>query len=173
MKKQSLETLIARHNRAERQERQSILRRKRRLVEIRVTARRMRTRIDIVLGAEARKFGRGEMSSGAFQGRIEAAQKALAEIDQALASVGLGDSDRTSRTPPASAPDAPPAADRKKIVTVAFWSKPSDGLREVLRPKCGLRYQPGELVWRGRADHQLVEATIREHGEWGLVRFVG
>jgi hypothetical protein len=175
MKKQSLEALIAKHNRAERQERQSLLRRKRRLVEIKLAARRKRTQVDIVLGADARKFGRGEMSLGAFQGRIEAAQKALAEIDQALAAVGLGNAElaQVGRGQSAPVEGAQPAADRKKIVTVAFWYKPSAVLRELLRPKCGLRYQPGEIVWRGRTDPQLVEATIREHGEWELVRFVG
>lgn len=159
-------------------EEKSILRRERRVQQAMVTARKIKTRIKIVVGAEALRLSTGEITESEFLRIVSDGRRQLEEIDRMLAGLRPKLPEKSQDTPAEKAPGtAGSGLQGKRVgapelptVAVKFWERPPDELKARLRPELGLRFDGNDYYWRGKSDPETVEAMIRASGQWHLVR---
>lgn len=164
--------------RSNEQEDQSILRRERRRHQIKVTARKRKTKIKIVIGAEALRMDAGEISESRFQRILSDSRREIEETDRMLAQVRCAspekreDSRRKSprETTAAGGAEAQTAEPANPMVAVYFWPPPPKEFRERIQQELGLAYDGADYHWRGRSDPKTVKAMLRANGFWGQVQ---
>lgn len=174
MSNRRIKTAIAREERAATRAGQSVLRRERQVNEIKVKARKAKTRIKIVLGGDGLAFDQGRISMEEFRQRITKAGHELRMVNEAVAKIGLrvdeAQHNASGGNSPAVETTAQDTAPKPKKKIVRFWVAPPEEFRRRLRPELGLNYDPETVYWCGEVDPAKVEAFIRVHGQWNLVR---